>query len=174
MPMIRPEVLTALLRWREALGGLAVAGAGGWVWSFGGYFYHGLGLLFGLTGLGLAVSALWHLRFRGSGAAPGVVQVDEGQITYLSPGGGGFAALGEITLISVEFDPGGRRFWHLAQPGLPDLWIPTDAKGAEALFDAFMSLPGTAAGPFLHALERPARSGPATVWRRGRAPDQLR
>ncbi|WP_156882930.1 hypothetical protein [Rhodovulum sp. P5] len=173
--MIRPEVLERLLRWREALGGAAIAASGIWVFGFGGYFYRGLGVLFVLVGLGLAISALWRLRFRGSGAAPGVVQVDEGQITYLSAEGGGFVALSELNAVTLEFDGAGRRYWVLSQTGFPTVRIPTDAEGAEALFDAFMVLPGVSAGPLIAAVNRAPSNGPVTLWRRrGASLHQLR
>jgi len=166
MSLIRPDALAAILRWRDLFGAAAIAGAGGWVYGFGGYFYQGLGIVFCLVGAGLAFSAIRRLRFGGAGSAPGVVQVDEGQITYLAPEGGGFVARSEMTEIALIFDDAGRRHWRLSQAGLPTVTIPVDAEGAEALFDAFVALPGARPGAILAARERRAKDGPVTVWRR--------
>jgi hypothetical protein len=53
----------------------------------------------------------------------------------------------------------------LSQPGQPDLHIPLDAEGGEALFDAFAALPGLRTE---HMLARMRRPGPApeTLWQR--------
>ncbi|MGC9420750.1 MAG: hypothetical protein ACP5EN_17430, partial [Rhodovulum sp.] len=115
MSLIRPDLLEQLLRWRDLFGALFIAGLGVWVFRFGGYFYQGLGVLFGLVGVGLAIAALRKLRFHVSGGAPGVVQVDEGQITYLAPVGGGFVALSELTAVEMAFDAVGGRLWRLSQ-----------------------------------------------------------
>lgn len=170
MTAIRPELLARLMTWRELLGAVAIVGGGVWVMTWGGGFYLGLGLLIGLTGLGLGLSALRRLRFHSDGQAPGVVQVDEGQISYLAPEGGGFVALSELTEVELIFDASGGRHWRLAQAGLPTVTIPVAAKGADALFDAFVSLPGARAGHILAALDRAPRDGPATVWRRNDRP----
>lgn len=170
MSLIRPEALATILRWRELLGGLAIAAGGLWVMSWGGAFYLGLGGLIVVTGLGLAWAAAWRLRFHVDGAAPGVVQVDEGQIAYLAPRDGGFVALSELTSVDLVFDATGARHWRLSQSGYPTVTIPAAAKGAEALFDAFVSLPGARPGHILAALDRTAEEGPVTVWRRTHRP----
>lgn len=170
MSPIRPEALATILRWRELMGGLAIAAGGVWVMSWGGLFYLGLGGLVALTGLGLAFSAVRRLRFHVTGAAPGLVQVDEGQIAYLAPGNGGFVALSELTSVEMVFDARGGRHWRLAQAGLPTVTIPAAAAGADALFDAFVSLPGARPGHILAALDRRPEEGPVTVWRRDRRP----
>ncbi|TCO71698.1 hypothetical protein [Rhodovulum euryhalinum] len=170
MSVIRPELLARLLRWRELLGALAIAAGGVWVMTWGGAFYLGLGLLIVLTGLGLGLSAIRQLRFRVGGSAPGIVQVDEGQITYLAPQGGGFVALSELDEVEMVFDLTGARLWRLSQSGFPTVTIPAAAQGAEALFDAFVSLPGARPGHIVAALDRRPGQGPVTVWRRTRRP----
>ncbi|MEX5727814.1 hypothetical protein Ga0609869_001167 [Rhodovulum iodosum] len=166
MSPFRPEALAALMRWRDLFGAVAIAGCGIWVFGFGGLFYQGLGLVFVLTGAGLAFVALRRMRFRGGGMAPGVVEVDEGQIAYLAAEGGGFVALSELEEIALVFDGAGRPHWRLAQAPLPTLHIPVDTTGAEALFDAFAALPGARPGEMLAALDRPAAKGDITLWRR--------
>ena len=49
---------------------------------------------------GLALTAWRRLRFAQGGEAPGVVEVDEGQIGYLGPGIGGFVALLDLVEIT--------------------------------------------------------------------------
>lgn len=170
MSLIRPEVLVTILRWRDLMGAVAIAGAGLWVFGFGGLFYQGLGVLFVLVGGGLAVAAIRQLRFHVAGGAPGVVQVDEGQITYLAPQNGGFVALSELTEVEMIFGTDGARLWRLSQATYPTITIPAAAKGADALFDAFVSLPGARPGHILAALERDPGAGPVTVWRRDHRP----
>jgi len=91
MSFVRPELRAALWRWREVIAGFAVAGFGAWLAMLGGYFFYGLGGLVAVLGLALAWVAWRRARFHGQGAAPGVVEVTEGQITYLAASGGGFA-----------------------------------------------------------------------------------
>jgi len=154
------------LRYREHLVAGAVGLAGIWVFGFGGYFYQGLGFAILALAAALAYIGWRHLRFHAEGLAPGVVQVDEGQITYLAPVGGGFVALSDLTRIEMIFDHWQGRHWRLSQARFQTVTIPAAAKGAEALFDAFVSLPGARPGLILSALERAPAEGPVTVWRR--------
>jgi len=166
MPLIRPELKDALTRWREVLIALGVAGFGLWLISLGGWLFFGLGTIAAAIGAALACVGWRRLRFRRDGSAPGVVQVTEGQITYFSPTGGGFAALSELREISLTFDAAGRPQWRLAQVGEAALIIPAGAKGAEALFDTFVALPRADPARFLDAIERKPTAGAITVWRR--------
>ena len=94
----------------------------------------------GALGLAWAILAYRRMRFAQDIAAPGVVEVDEAQVGYLGPQGGGYvsiADLQEIRLLSLR----GRRVWRLKQLDGQALLIPVDAEGADRLFDAFASLP---------------------------------
>jgi len=107
-------------------------------------------------------------------AAPGVVEVDEGQIAYLGPAFGGFVALPdlvEIRLVTMR----GRRLWRLRQTDGQVLLIPVDATGAERLFDAFASLPGMDMAALVAALSPGTAAAPGgliagpdmrVLWRR--------
>ncbi len=170
MSLIRPELKKTLTRWRDVLTGFALAGAGGWIVTFGGWFYQGLGLLIVALALGLSFVGWRRLRFHRDGQAAGVVEVTEGQITYLGPTGGGFAARTEVTEIALAFDAAGRAHWRIAQTGAPTLSIPVSATGADALFDAFVALPGATPARILAALDRRPHQGPVTVWRRNDRP----
>ncbi len=166
MPLIRPDLAAALTRWRDVLIGGAVALAGLWVATLGGLFYLPLGGLVLATGLALAWIGWRRLRFQRATAAPGVVEVTEGQITYLAPAGGGFAAFSELVEIALAFGAAGRAHWRLNQRGAPPLAIPVAAAGADALFDVFVALPGADAGRIIAAQDRTPAQGGVTVWRR--------
>ncbi len=165
MSFVRPEARAALWRWREALTGGAlgalglcwlVAGAGPLAW---------LGGALALAGGALIVAGLQRARFRGAaGGGAGMVEVDEGRIAYFGPFTGGVVALSEMSALTLD-----RRrcpaHWVLSQPGRPDLVIPVDGEGAEALFDVFASLPGLRTEAMLRALHA-ADERPVEIWRR--------
>ena len=181
--IIRPEARAFLTRWRDVLLALAI-GALGLYW---GLTSGGLVLVFGWALVILAVmlgwSALQRMGFATADEDPGIVQVVEGQISYMSPTGGGFASLSELSEIRLT-RAGPRRAWVLVAEGWPDLVIPVGATGAEALFDAFGTLPGLGGGDLvaaLHADDDTPRKGDArsalsvgvtalpvtrTIWRR--------
>jgi len=167
MALIRPEAAAALIRWREAIAGALLALAGLWLVSLGGAFFLVVGTLAVGLGAALMLIAWRRARFRHGADAPGVVEVVEGQIAYFAPsGGGGFAALSEIEEVGFTVTAAGRPAWAIGQRGASALIIPMGAAGAEALFDAFLSLPGARAEPFLAAAHRRPAEGPVTIWRR--------
>lgn len=145
MSFLRPEALSALRRWREVGVATLLAAFGLWLAQAGGYVLLPFGALMVVLALGLGVLALRRLRFAQGrardGAAPGVVEVIEGQISYYGPSSGGHVALpdlAELRLITLH----GTRFWRLKQSDGQALLIPISATGAERLFDAFAALPG--------------------------------
>lgn len=153
--MIRPELQAALWHWREVGVGLVVVAVGLWLMALGGYLLVPLGGVVAAGGAALAVLAWRRRRFVSAGDAPGVVRVDEGQISYLGPQVGGFVSvrdLLEVRLIAMR----GRRLWRLKQTDGQALLIPVEAAGAEALFDAFSALPGLSSGDLLAALAPPS------------------
>ena len=166
MALIRPEAAAALRRWREAIAGAALILAGLWLARLGGAFFLVAGVLAAGLGAALALIAWRRARFRHDADAPGMVEVVEGQIAYYAPSGGGFAALSEIEEVAVTITAAGRPAWAIGQRGAPTLIIPMGAAGAEALFDAFLSLPGARAEPFLAAAHRRPGEGPVTLWQR--------
>lgn len=152
MALIRPEAMAVLRPWRETALALAVAAAGLRLAAEGGVLLLPLGL--GLTALGAvwALNAWRRMRFAQNVGAPGMVEVNEGQIAYLGPAFGGYAALEdlvEIRLMTMR----GRRLWRLKQADGQVLLVPVDAAGAAALFDAFAALPGMDTAALVSALE---------------------
>ena len=162
MGLIRPEIVTALHRWRDVLSGAALAGLGVyWVLGSGGAVAI-FGWVLVIAGSGLVVTGAVRAQFVTTGNGPGMVSVVEGKITYFGPLTGGSADLSEIS--GLGYDPTGRpAHWILDQPGQPSLAIPVTADGAETLFDLFSSLPGVNSTMLLQATRSRHR---AQLWRR--------
>lgn len=165
MNLLRPEALATLARWREVLAAVAVAATALWLFRLGGYILAPLGVALGLAALGWAVIALRRMRFSRAVAAPGLVEVDEGQIGYFGAGLGigGYVALRDLTeirLLSLR----GALYWRLKQTDGQAILIPVAAAGAGALYDAFATLPGIDMGRLTAALDQhhPAQS----LWQR--------
>ncbi|MGB5869673.1 MAG: hypothetical protein WBH04_05715 [Albidovulum sp.] len=141
MSFLRPEAVAVLTRWKEVGAAVAAIGFGLWLLALGGYFFVPLGAAVLVLATGWLVIALRRLRFQRPVGAPGVVEVDEGQVGYLGPNFGGYLALrelAELRMIRLQ----GQRHWRLRQADGQVLIIPTNAAGAEQLFDAFATLPG--------------------------------
>lgn len=160
--MIRAELAEALWRWRAPLAHACVALAGVWLIWLGGYLLVPLGAAVLALGAGLGVMELRRMRFAQTVNAPGVVEVDEAQVGYLGPEGGGYVSLAELVEVRL-LTMRGRRLWRLKQLDGQALLIPVEAAGAERLFDAFASLPGMASGALVAALAPPAAQGPGLI-----------
>tara|TARA_R110002096_G_scaffold47539_66_gene126964 strand:+ start:3965 stop:4543 length:579 start_codon:yes stop_codon:yes gene_type:complete len=141
MSFIRPEARATLWRLREIFVAAAVALAGLWLALLGGLFLLAVGGLVIALAAGVALLGLRRLRFAQIGVAPGVVEVDEGQISYLGPAFGGSISVPELVELRL-LTAGGRRMWRLKQADGQALLIPVEAVGADRLFDAFSALPG--------------------------------
>lgn len=162
MIRFRPEALATLRRYSEVAAAGLVLLIGLWVAVRGGWFLATIGL--GLAGMatGWAVLALRRLRFQAGDAAPGIVEVDEGRISYLGPRLGGSIGLPdliEIRLLTLR----GRSVWRLKQADGLVLLVPLDAAGAAALFDAFAALPGLTSAALVAALDVPTAEGPGLI-----------
>ncbi|SNX71024.1 hypothetical protein SAMN05878503_107139 [Cereibacter ovatus] len=154
MTFLRPEARATLTRWREPAAAAGALAAGLWLASLGGWLMVPLGAVVVLAAAGWGLVALRRMRFVGPASAPGVVEVDEGQVGYLGPGSGGFVALAdtdELRLLTLH----GQRLWRLGQSDGQVLLIPVGARGAERLFDAFATLPGIEITALLAALDAP-------------------
>lgn len=146
MNFIRPEIRAALLRWSEVLAGIAVAVAGFWFALQAGLFWKALGGLIGLVGLGLAFASWRRMAFGSAQPGPGLVEVDERQISYFAAYEGGVISIDQLARVSA-IGPGGSGgaldlTWVLEEDGGGTLTIPNAAAGAQLLFDAFAALPG--------------------------------
>lgn len=168
--MIRPELAEKLRPWAETLAALATAGFGLWVFSLGGWIFWPLGALIAAAALAWALDARRRMRFHSDASAPGLVELDEGAIRYLSPDrilGGEIALrdLSEIRLLRLN----GRAHWRLKSLDGQALLVPLDAAGAENLASAFAALPGLDMGRLAAALA--ARGVTVqTLWSRGDRP----
>ena len=160
--MIRRE----LRPYRETVAALVATGLGLWVFSRGGWVFWPLGTLIAGASALWALDAWRRLRFRSRATAPGVVELDEGAIRYLSPDrllGGEIALrdLSEIRLLRLN----GRAHWRLKSLDGQALLVPVDARGADGLASAFAALPGVDMGRISAALKA---DGPTmqTLWTR--------
>jgi hypothetical protein len=149
--MIRPEAIAVLHRFREVIFAGSVGLAGLWLIWLGGVVLIGLGLGGLALAAVLALTAWRRMQFSQAVAAPGLVEVIEGQVGYLGPSHGGYASLTELAELRLV-TMGGRRAWRLKQLDGQTVLIPVDASGAEGLFDAFSSLPGMDVAGLLAAL----------------------
>lgn len=142
MEFLRPKAKKAIWRWREALIGFAVSMLGLY-WAIGGFgILSIIGTSLAIAGALLVFAGIQRARFRIGTGGTGVVQVDEGQVTYYGPVEGGSVAVADLT--KVELDPSAKPHseWILHDPNSAPLRIPTNAEGAEALFDVFARLDG--------------------------------
>ncbi|WP_430463196.1 hypothetical protein [Tabrizicola sp.] len=160
--MIRPEALALLARWREVMLALCLAGFGLWTATRGGPILLTIGLALIALAAGWGLSALRRMRFAQTIAAPGVVEVIEGEVRYFGPNLGGSISLSdlvELRLMTLR----GRRVWRLKQRDGQLLLIPVDATGAEALYDGFTTLPGLDMAALLSALTPTAAAHGSTL-----------
>ena len=166
--IVNPKLRAQLIRHREAIGAGAVTLLGLWVAAQGGLILIPLGLVIAALGGALALNAWRRTRFAQAIAAPGMVELDEGQVGYLAPDMGGFLSLNDLTEIRL-MTVRGTRMWRLKQSDGQALLIPVDAAGAERLFDAFANLPGLDTAALVAALDSPppeSLSEARVIWRR--------
>ena len=157
--MIRPEVKALFWNWREVIAALAVAALGVW-WGLASFgIIQWLGWALAALGVMLALSAFQKLRFRPDTDGPGVVTIDERRVAYLGPMDGGVVDLD----LMVQLDLTATGEWRLISADGQAVDIPTDAAGAEALFDVFTALPGLNTEHMLSVLRRD-RPAQMTVW----------
>jgi len=161
--LLRPAAISLLTRWREVASAAAVGFLGLWLFSLGGWILQPLGLILAALALGWGMIAMRRMRFQRGVAAPGMVDVDEGQVGYLGPTFGGYLSLRELTEIRL-IDLYGKRHWRIRQADGQVLLIPIAAQGAEKLFDAFAVLPGIDMSRLAAALDAPGEAG--VIWSR--------
>jgi hypothetical protein len=171
--VIRPELRERLWQGREViLAAILVLLGLWWIW-LGGLVLIPLGAALAALGTALGLIALRRLRFGQGVHAPGIVEVDEAQISYFGPDGGGFVSVPDLAELRLTMIAG-RRFWRLKQADGQALLLPVDAAGADRLFDTFASLPGMDSQALVAALDpNPGVTGSAlgpVLWQRSHRP----
>ena len=140
--MIRPEVQTALLRWREVLIACILAGVGLFVTLTRFGFTAWAGWLMVAVAVPIFVEGVRRARFPKGADGPGYVEVTERQIAYFGPYEGGSISIESIQRVTIQTRTRGSFLWQFDVDGGESLAIPGDAKGVEALQDALGVLPG--------------------------------
>ena len=163
MSFVRPAVADLFQRYREVIAAGCAGVAAVWLIWLGGYVLIPLGGFLAVTAAGWAMIALGRLRFRRAVAAPGIVEVDEGQLGYLGPTFGGYVALADLDELRLGTF-GGQRQWRLRTSDGQVLLIPVAAEGAERLADAFAVLPGIDMAALGRAIDDAGANGP--LWTR--------
>ncbi len=168
MSFIRTGATEALTRWREALvGGVLVIWGLYWVLDGLGAFVW-LGVILALIGATLVWSGVQRARFRTGSDGLGMVEVDERQVTYLAPVGGGFMSLDTLLRIEIARDRIDRPLWRFIGPE-DTLSIPAAATGSRALFDVLTALDGARIETAIRALGTPPDT-PVTIWSKSKTP----
>ena len=143
---IRPEARAGLMRWTETAVWIVVVLFGTWLFLRGGLFWQVIGAIVTATGIALTLIAVRNARFPQGHDGPGMVEVDERQITYFGPSGGGAVSIDQLTRIEIETTDqgpiGSDLIWIFFVDGASPLMIPGNAAGADTLFDALSALQG--------------------------------
>jgi len=164
MSLIRADARTTLWRLRESLTGFAVLVLGLY-WGFGTFgILQLVGYVLIAVGLGLIGLGVQRARFRVGAGGLGVVQVDEGQITYFGPLCGGAVAIVDLERLTLDHTARPAH-WVLEQNGQPPLHVPLNAEGSDALFDAFTALPGLRTERMLAQMRQGHRHA-VVIWER--------
>lgn len=144
--MIRPEVTALMRRYLEAIIGTLAALFGFYLLTRSFILWQGIGLLLIVVGCVIAVTSIRRLSLRSDSVGPGVVEVNERQISYFAPSLGGTISINQLVRISLVSAKGGawsdEMQWLLEGEDGATLSIPNAATGTEKLYDAFSALPG--------------------------------
>ena len=169
MQFLRPEIGEAVSRFREAIAGVAVSLLGVyWALNAQGLLAI-IGTSLAVAGALLVFAGIQRGRFRTGAGGPGIVSVDEGQVTYYGPFEGGSVVIGQLD--RVEFDATARpnAAWILHDPVSGPLRIPVNAEGADALFDVFSTLDGLQTERMLAVMQSPRREQ-VVIWQAAERP----
>ena len=161
----RPEAMATLRRWREALIGLAVVVVGGFVALAAlTIILMAIGFSFAAIGLFLIWGGIQRGRFRQAASGPGIVNLDEGRVTYMGPLDGGVIDIEDMSVLLLD-TRSRPSVWVLRQSHAAPLHIPVTATGADRLFDAFLRLPGIQTGQMVWKLNH-SRADLTVIWER--------
>ncbi len=170
MAIFRPEAVQTLKRWKEpvVIGVILLATLrifwlayveSSWIMAL-------FGVVLALVLGSLFYVALLRMHLRSDASGPGLVEIDERNITYLAPQLGGVVSLDSIRKIDVSPTRSGRRNWVLYSYDVPPVMIPFNAQGADRLIESFSALPGLG----VERISRAARSNSLvieTIWEKG-------
>ncbi len=169
--MFRPEALARLARWKEPiLIALVLIFAIRQFWravTFGSWISGAVGLVLIAIVASLLYVSYLRARLRRDVTGPGIVEVDEGNITYFGPASGGEVQLDNITRIQISTLPSvsGDRNWIIWHHG-GSLVVPVAAEGADRLPEVLTALPGFRYDITLKAIESKSKEI-FTIWSRG-------
>ncbi|SEW38958.1 hypothetical protein SAMN04488515_2534 [Cognatiyoonia koreensis] len=139
---IRPEVKAIAWRWREVIAAELIFVLGIW-WALASTgAIKWIGWVLVVASFGLLIAGILRGRFRQSGMGPGVVKILERRVGYFGPLTGGAIDLDEAAMLELEPNAKPAPHWILSDTRGQVVEIPVNADGAEALYDAFASLPG--------------------------------
>ncbi len=172
MSFVRPEAEAFLKRYAEVFVGSLIAVLGLYNLTRSGLVMQALGVALLIGGIAIAFTAWRRTKFPKADDGPGVVEVDERQISYFSAFAGGavsIEALARITIRTNDTGPFGEdMFWVLEEDGGNALHIPASATGIEGLFDAFAPLKGVDYNAITQASSG-THSGEFPIWSKQRA-----
>jgi hypothetical protein len=138
---IRTEAQNSLRQYRGFIlaGLIGMVGAYVLMTTFGTARLAGIFILV-VAGL-VGQDAYRRFSFPSGSGGPGVVEVDERQVSYLSSGGGASISLDSLDRVELHRNGRGRITWVFF--GTDEmLSVPGDAEGTDKLFDALVALPG--------------------------------
>ncbi|GFE64826.1 hypothetical protein [Litoreibacter roseus] len=146
MSFVRPEIQSAFVKYSEVLAGLVIAAVGVWTLLRSGWLVQALGGAIILIGLAISYTAWRRLNFPTHADGPGLVEVDEREVNYLSAYEGGTVSIDRLARVSAvaaqNSHHGADMVWVLEEDGGQQLVIPSSATGVDQLFDAFAALDG--------------------------------
>ncbi|MEP5761949.1 MAG: hypothetical protein ABJ327_22075 [Litoreibacter sp.] len=172
MSFIRPDAEKFLRSYAEVFAGAVIMAIGTYNLTRMGWVLQFLGAVALLAGGAIAYTAYRRARFPAAQDGPGVVEVDERQISYFSAFSGGsvsIEALARISITTQDTGPiGSDMVWYLEEDGGNALQIPASASGIERLFDAFSPLSGVDYDA-ITAASRSTQNGTVQIWTKERA-----
>jgi hypothetical protein len=169
MSFIRPPLTAHTKKWWEAYFVGAVLLFGFWIFLRGtitlNLVYQALGLVISLFGILLLRTTIQRIRFRRAQQAPGMVDVNEREISYFGPMHGKTISLESLQKIELRESEAYAAIWVLHNTEGDPLIVPTTAKGSDHLFDAFTGLSGVKMDVLVTALNSvPVQS--QVIWER--------
>ena len=158
MSFVRPPVAAHFTKWREAYFVAFFLILGVWLFLHGAatlnLVLQALGLVVSLVGIILLRTTIQRIRFRRAQKAPGMVDVTEREISYFGPMSGKTVSLESLNKIELRESEAYAAIWVLHNVDGDPMIVPTTAKGADRLFDAFTSLSGVEMEALVEALNK--------------------